>query len=163
MSRPGDWNCRTCNHLNFQRRESCQRCGESRLISSGADFGAAFVGGRGSTSPFPFTTGPDVRPGDWYCTVGNCGAHNFASRSSHHMVLEAAAAVPLLALAGNPVIGYAPGPDVTSITLLIEWSVTDAMARETLVPEDLPIYLELHFSIIWFGVEEERIERGYYI
>jgi hypothetical protein len=25
------------------------------------------------------------------------------------MVLEAAAAVPLLALAGNPVIGYAPG------------------------------------------------------
>ncbi|MED6203806.1 hypothetical protein PIB30_003098 [Stylosanthes scabra] len=84
MSRPGDWNCRTCNHLNFQRRESCQRCGEPRGSSTGAgaggDYGGAF-GGRGSSS-FGFTTGPDVRPGDWYCTVGNCGAHNFASRSS---------------------------------------------------------------------------------
>lgn len=27
-------------------------------------------------------TGPDVRPGDWYCNIGNCGTHNFASRSS---------------------------------------------------------------------------------
>ncbi|KAL1301026.1 RNA-binding protein involved in heterochromatin assembly dri1 [Arachis hypogaea] len=82
MSRPGDWNCRTCNHLNFQRRESCQRCGEPRGVGAGAggDYGGAF-GGRGSSS-FGFTTGPDVRPGDWYCTVGNCGAHNFASRSS---------------------------------------------------------------------------------
>lgn len=79
MSRPGDWNCRTCNHLNFQRRESCQRCGEPK--SGAGDYGAAFGGGRGSPS-FSFTTGPDVRPGDWYCTVGNCGAHNFASRSS---------------------------------------------------------------------------------
>lgn len=73
MSRPGDWKCRTCNHLNFQRRESCQRCGEGRL----GDYGR----GSGSSS-FGFTTGPDVRPGDWYCTIGNCGAHNFASRSS---------------------------------------------------------------------------------
>ncbi|KAF7830271.1 zinc finger Ran-binding domain-containing protein 2-like [Senna tora] len=78
MSRPGDWNCRSCNYLNFQRRESCQRCGEARL---GGDFGG--FGGRGSSSSsFAFTTGPDVRPGDWYCTVANCGAHNFASRSS---------------------------------------------------------------------------------
>ena len=80
MNRPGDWNCRTCNHLNFQRRESCQRCGEPR--SGGGDYGGGFGGGRGSSSFGGFTTGPDVRPGDWYCTVGNCGAHNFASRSS---------------------------------------------------------------------------------
>ncbi|KAH6757568.1 hypothetical protein C2S51_038716 [Perilla frutescens var. frutescens] len=57
MNRPGDWNCRSCQHLNFQRRDSCQRCGDPR-------------------------PGPDVRPGDWYCAVANCGAHNFASRSS---------------------------------------------------------------------------------
>lgn len=40
--------------------------------------------GRGgsSSSPFGFSSGPDVRPGDWYCTFGGCGAHNFASRSS---------------------------------------------------------------------------------
>ncbi|KAF5726917.1 zinc finger family protein [Tripterygium wilfordii] len=75
MSRPGDWNCRSCQHLNFQRRDSCQRCGDTR---SGVDFGA--FGGRGGSS-LGFT-GSDVRPGDWYCTAGNCGAHNFASRSS---------------------------------------------------------------------------------
>ncbi|KAL7164304.1 hypothetical protein ACSBR2_040256 [Camellia fascicularis] len=77
MSRPGDWNCRSCQHLNFQRRDSCHRCGEPKHGERG-DYGS--FGGRGG-SPFGFT-GPDVRPGDWYCAVGNCGAHNFASRSS---------------------------------------------------------------------------------
>ncbi|CAL5405072.1 unnamed protein product [Camellia sinensis] len=77
MSRPGDWNCRSCHHLNFQRRDSCHRCGEPKHGERG-DYGS--FGGRGG-SPFGFT-GPDVRPGDWYCAVGNCGAHNFASRSS---------------------------------------------------------------------------------
>ncbi|XVF74704.1 hypothetical protein PTKIN_Ptkin13bG0132800 [Pterospermum kingtungense] len=76
MNRPGDWNCRSCQHLNFQRRDSCQRCGESRL----GDFGG-YGGGR-SGSSFGFTPGSDVRPGDWYCTAGNCGTHNFASRST---------------------------------------------------------------------------------
>ncbi|XP_034683891.1 TATA-binding protein-associated factor 2N-like [Vitis riparia] len=76
MSRPGDWNCRSCQYLNFQRRDSCQRCGEPRPGDRG-DYGGF---SRGSSS-FGFT-GPDVRPGDWYCTIGNCGAHNFASRSS---------------------------------------------------------------------------------
>ncbi|WCJ40598.1 Ran BP2/NZF zinc finger-like superfamily protein [Euphorbia peplus] len=81
MSRPGDWNCRSCQHLNFQRRDSCQRCGDSRSGTggSGADFGG--FGGRVGSS-FGFSTGSDVRPGDWYCTAGNCGAHNFASRAS---------------------------------------------------------------------------------
>lgn len=75
-SRPGDWNCRSCQHLNFQRRESCQRCGESRS----GEFGG--YGGRSGGSSFGFITGSDVRPGDWYCSAMNCGAHNFASRSS---------------------------------------------------------------------------------
>ncbi|XP_073306329.1 RNA-binding protein involved in heterochromatin assembly dri1-like [Primulina huaijiensis] len=77
MNRPGDWNCRSCHHLNFQRRDSCQRCGDPRPGERG-DYGG--FGGRGGQS-YGFT-GPDVRPGDWYCSVGNCGAHNFASRSS---------------------------------------------------------------------------------
>ncbi|XP_074286435.1 RNA-binding protein involved in heterochromatin assembly dri1-like [Silene latifolia] len=82
MSRPGDWNCRSCSHLNFQRRDSCQRCGDPRSGSfggSGNDFGS--FGGRSPFGGGGFT-GPDVRPGDWYCSIGNCGAHNFASRSS---------------------------------------------------------------------------------
>ncbi|KAF6164577.1 hypothetical protein GIB67_025403 [Kingdonia uniflora] len=77
MNRPGDWNCRSCQHLNFSRRDSCQRCGDSKSGERG-DFGG--FGGRGSSS-FGFS-GSDVRPGDWYCAAGNCGAHNFASRSS---------------------------------------------------------------------------------
>lgn len=83
MSRPGDWNCRSCQHLNFQRRDSCQRCGDMKHGSIGGG-GVGVYGGRGSMinpSVYGFT-GPDVRPGDWYCSIGNCGAHNFASRSS---------------------------------------------------------------------------------
>ncbi|KAL3500349.1 hypothetical protein ACH5RR_039442 [Cinchona calisaya] len=80
MSRPGDWNCRSCQHLNFQRRDSCQRCGEPRPGHERGDFGSFM--GRGNSSSFGLPSGPDVRPGDWYCTFGNCGAHNFASRSS---------------------------------------------------------------------------------
>uniref|UniRef100_A0A453NQ87 RanBP2-type domain-containing protein n=1 Tax=Aegilops tauschii subsp. strangulata TaxID=200361 RepID=A0A453NQ87_AEGTS len=68
--KPGDWDCRSCQHLNFSRRDLCQRCGEPR---SAADRGSGSSFGTG------FGAGSDVRPGDWYCT---CGAHNFASRSS---------------------------------------------------------------------------------
>ncbi|KAJ7962888.1 Ran-binding zinc finger protein [Quillaja saponaria] len=79
MSRPGDWNCRSCQHLNFQRRDSCQRCGDPKYGDIRGDFGG--LGGR-SGSSFGFMSGSDVRPGDWYCNAGNCGTHNFASRSS---------------------------------------------------------------------------------
>ncbi|XP_010925244.1 RNA-binding protein involved in heterochromatin assembly dri1 isoform X1 [Elaeis guineensis] len=81
--KPGDWNCRSCQHLNFSRRDSCQRCGEPRSSSDRSDY-ASFGGGGGgggggrAGSSFGFS-GSDVRPGDWYCS---CGAHNFASRSS---------------------------------------------------------------------------------
>ncbi|XP_008378314.3 transcription initiation factor TFIID subunit 15-like isoform X1 [Malus sylvestris] len=82
MSRPGDWNCRSCNHLNFQRRDSCQRCGDPKS-GERVEYGSFGTGrGGGGGGSYGFTTGPDVRPGDWYCTVGNCAAHNFASRSS---------------------------------------------------------------------------------
>ncbi|XP_042446177.1 ranBP2-type zinc finger protein At1g67325-like isoform X2 [Zingiber officinale] len=79
--KPGDWTCRSCQHLNFSRRDSCQRCSDPR--PTGGDRSSDFFsfgsggGGRGGSS-FGFI-GSDVRPGDWYCS---CGAHNFASRSS---------------------------------------------------------------------------------
>ncbi|KAL1224287.1 hypothetical protein V5N11_034427 [Cardamine amara subsp. amara] len=82
MNRPGDWNCRSCSHLNFQRRDSCQRCREPRPSSISTDLLSSF-GGRPVGSSFGFNAaGPDVRPGDWYCSLGNCGTHNFANRSS---------------------------------------------------------------------------------
>ncbi|KAK1298208.1 hypothetical protein QJS10_CPB14g01094 [Acorus calamus] len=77
--KPGDWNCRQCQHMNFSRRDSCQRCGEQR---SGDFGGGGGFGGRAGGGPSFGFTGSDVRPGDWYCNAGNCGAHNFASRSS---------------------------------------------------------------------------------
>lgn len=54
MNRLGDWNCRSCQHLNFSRRDSCHRCGEARS----GDFGS--FGGRGGSS-FGFS-GFDIRP-----------------------------------------------------------------------------------------------------
>ncbi|CAA6672680.1 unnamed protein product [Spirodela intermedia] len=79
--KPGDWDCGACQHLNFSRRDSCQRCGEPRSgdrpsSSFGAGGGSSF--GASGGSPFG-TGGSDVRPGDWYCP---CGYHNFASRST---------------------------------------------------------------------------------
>ncbi|KAB1225006.1 Zinc finger Ran-binding domain-containing protein 2 [Morella rubra] len=64
----GDWMCGACQHLNFKKRDTCQRCGYPKF------------GG-----PDPSTYGynkTEVLAGDWYCTAMNCGAHNYASRSS---------------------------------------------------------------------------------
>ncbi|XP_022150602.1 transcription initiation factor TFIID subunit 15-like [Momordica charantia] len=85
MNRPGDWHCRSCQHLNFQRRECCQRCGDSKFGVFAGGGGGRLATGRSSV-PSSYggvaSPGSDVRPGDWYCGVGNCGTHNFASRSS---------------------------------------------------------------------------------
>ena len=81
--KPGDWDCRACQHLNFSRRDLCQRCGEPRGAAdrgSGGGGDYANFGGRGGSSfGGGFGAGSDVRPGDWLCS---CGAHNFASRSN---------------------------------------------------------------------------------
>ncbi|KAI4379898.1 hypothetical protein MLD38_006137 [Melastoma candidum] len=84
MNRQGDWTCRSCHHTNFQWRDSCQRCGGPRPVErSGGDFLGSFVVRAASTPPSPFRmTGPDIRPGDWYCAVGNCGTHNFTNRTT---------------------------------------------------------------------------------
>ncbi|KAE8710967.1 Ran BP2/NZF zinc finger-like superfamily protein isoform 3 [Hibiscus syriacus] len=122
MNRLGDWNCRSCQHLNFQRRESCQRCGEFRS--------ADHFGGRGGSS-FGFTTGSDVRPGDWYCTAGNCGTHNFASRSSCFKCGafkdDSAGGFDGDVLRSRGVGG---GRDAMSTTLQAEWNVSDAVPQE---------------------------------
>ncbi|KAE8811982.1 putative RNA-binding protein C17H9.04c-like [Hordeum vulgare] len=67
--KPGDWNCNSCQHLNFSRRDFCQRCRATRSDLQLGD--GRCIGG--------VLTSLDVRPGDWYC---NCGYHNFASRSN---------------------------------------------------------------------------------
>ncbi|KAF7151956.1 hypothetical protein RHSIM_Rhsim02G0196500 [Rhododendron simsii] len=129
-SRPGDWNCRSCQHLNFQRRDSCQRCGEPRPGDRGGDYGSFGGRGGGGGSQFSFSTGPDVRPGDWYCTVGNCGAHNFASRSSCFKCGLFKEDSSSGGFDGD--MSRTRGQGAMSTTLLAGWSVSNAMHLETL-------------------------------
>ncbi|KAG6772778.1 hypothetical protein POTOM_024198 [Populus tomentosa] len=133
MSRPGDWNCRSCQHLNFQRRDSCQRCGDPR--PGERDHYGSF-GGRSSGGSFGFT-GPDVRPGDWYCTAGNCGAHNFASRSS---CFKCGVSKDESSGGGlDADMSRMRGPVATSTTLLAGLNAIDAMHQENLAAATLRI------------------------
>ncbi|KAL3535831.1 hypothetical protein ACH5RR_004292 [Cinchona calisaya] len=68
-SREGDWVCAACQHSNFKRRDACQKCGCPKYASP-ADISAYRI------------NRTEVLPGDWYCTGMNCGAHNYASRTS---------------------------------------------------------------------------------
>ncbi|KAH6818449.1 Ran BP2/NZF zinc finger-like superfamily protein [Perilla frutescens var. frutescens] len=70
--RQGDWMCGACQHLNFTKRESCQRCGCPKYGDAGAYANAMAMQ----------KTAADVLAGDWYCGAINCGAHNYASRTS---------------------------------------------------------------------------------
>ncbi|CAA2998675.1 zinc finger Ran-binding domain-containing 2-like isoform X1 [Olea europaea subsp. europaea] len=65
----GDWMCAACQHLNFKKRESCQRCSCPKYASE------ADVSAYG-------TNRTEVLAGDWYCGTLNCGSHNYASRTS---------------------------------------------------------------------------------
>ncbi|KAI3512345.1 hypothetical protein L1887_19660 [Cichorium endivia] len=67
MSTPADWICGSCNHLNFHWRQACRRCKDPQP----QDITLTYAPG-----PRVFT----FRPGDWFCDVGICQAHNFASR-----------------------------------------------------------------------------------
>lgn len=68
MSREGgDWMCPACQHLNFKKRESCQRCSCPKF-ASGAEVSSYAV------------HKTEMLAGDWYCGGMNCGAHNYASR-----------------------------------------------------------------------------------
>ncbi|CAI0629150.1 unnamed protein product [Linum tenue] len=64
----GDWMCAACQHQNFKKREGCQRCGYPKY--GGPDV-ATYLYNR-----------TEVLAGDWYCIGMNCGAHNYASRTS---------------------------------------------------------------------------------
>ena len=100
----GDWDCPKCNNSNFSFRTECNRCGEPRGDARGAprnDRRSGFDrrnndrrggfdrrGGRdGSRGGFDRRGGRDgnrggyeAKPGDWTCN--DCGANNFASRTS---------------------------------------------------------------------------------
>ncbi|XP_021741358.1 zinc finger Ran-binding domain-containing protein 2-like [Chenopodium quinoa] len=73
MSWGGDWMCGACQYINFKKREICQSCGFSKY------------GGQDDASAYGHNTATNrtqVLAGDWYCQSMNCGAHNYASRTS---------------------------------------------------------------------------------
>ena len=73
MSWAGDWMCGACQHMNFKKRDSCQKCNFPKN------------GSVADTSTYMYNMNvnrTEVLPGDWYCNAVNCGAHNYASRTS---------------------------------------------------------------------------------
>ncbi|CAK9170926.1 unnamed protein product [Ilex paraguariensis] len=69
MSREGDWMCPSCQHMNFKKRDTCQRCSCPKY--AGTDVSASYGIGR-----------TEVLAGDWYCNAITCKSHNYASRKS---------------------------------------------------------------------------------
>lgn len=68
----GDWMCGVCEHVNFKKREACQRCGYPK-------YGGPDPSTYDQYNIIHSKSTDEVLAGDWYC---NCGAHNYASRSS---------------------------------------------------------------------------------
>ncbi|XP_069157479.1 RNA-binding protein cabeza isoform X10 [Procambarus clarkii] len=72
-SKPGDWDCPSCQFSNFASRTACFKC---RTPKDGDSFGSGGrVGGGGGGGGGGMR---DMRPGDWACQ--KCQFHNFSSR-----------------------------------------------------------------------------------
>ncbi|GJV27985.1 zinc finger, RanBP2-type containing protein [Tanacetum coccineum] len=65
----GYWMCASCQHLNFKKRDTCQRCHCPKFTTPDE----VSVYGMNRT---------EVLAGDWYCATFNCGTHNYASRTA---------------------------------------------------------------------------------
>ncbi|MCD7473312.1 hypothetical protein HAX54_015093 [Datura stramonium] len=84
MSREGDWMCAACQHLNFKKRDACQRCSFPKYATP-ADVS---MYGLNKT---------EVMAGDWYSSAMNCGG-----------VMDR---MQVLFLVGRVVIGFAAVQD----------------------------------------------------
>nr|KAJ0189904.1 hypothetical protein LSAT_V11C800412760 [Lactuca sativa] len=64
----GDWMCGACQHINFKKRDACQRCQCPKFATPTemSNYGIDRT---------------EVLAGDWYCSTFNCGSHNYASRT----------------------------------------------------------------------------------
>ncbi|KAI3711681.1 hypothetical protein L1987_70221 [Smallanthus sonchifolius] len=65
----GDWMCAACQHLNFKKRDACQRCHCPKFARP--DEVSSYGMNR-----------TEILAGDWYCATFNCGTHNYASRTA---------------------------------------------------------------------------------
>ncbi|MCD7473313.1 hypothetical protein HAX54_015094 [Datura stramonium] len=90
MSREGDWMCAACQHLNFKKRDACQRCSCPKYETS-ADV-STYGLNRTEVLAGDWNDGTRMRAYDAACLflVGRvvigysrigCGRHNYASRA----------------------------------------------------------------------------------
>ncbi|KAL8501237.1 hypothetical protein ACS0TY_020694 [Phlomoides rotata] len=93
----GDWMCAACQHINFKKRESCQRCSCPKYAAAAAEV----------CSYAPHRT-EEVLAGDWYCSAMNCGSHNYASRTTCYRC-GAYAAMSMASPAYDSVPGWKTG------------------------------------------------------
>lgn len=83
MSCAGDWMCGVCQHMNFKKRELCQRCGFSKYSDQGqVDMASTYVHSISNNNNNSNNRVAEVLPGDWYCPIFSCKAHNYASRTN---------------------------------------------------------------------------------
>ncbi|CAH1432860.1 unnamed protein product [Lactuca virosa] len=86
----GDWMCGACQHINFKKRDACQRCQCPKFATPAemSNYGIDRT---------------EVLAGDWYCSTFNCGSHNYASRTAITLTIL----VPFQV--GKVAIGFAIG------------------------------------------------------
>eukprot|EP00933_Yihiella_yeosuensis_P002998 TRINITY_DN10527_c0_g1_i1.p1 TRINITY_DN10527_c0_g1~~TRINITY_DN10527_c0_g1_i1.p1 ORF type:complete len:437 (-),score=68.19 TRINITY_DN10527_c0_g1_i1:107-1417(-) len=69
----GDWNCPACGDHQFERNQTCRKCGEPKPRESEGRYGA-HPRAREQAPPRRESERP-FKPGDWSCP--NCGDHQF--------------------------------------------------------------------------------------
>ncbi|KAL7134718.1 hypothetical protein ABFS83_11G044900 [Erythranthe nasuta] len=72
----GDWMCNACQHINFKKRDSCQRCSCPKFATA-AQISSYSIQLKSSNN-----ITDQMMAGDWYCGSTNCGTHNYASRGA---------------------------------------------------------------------------------
>ncbi|KAF3659576.1 putative zinc finger CCCH domain-containing protein 19-like [Capsicum annuum] len=85
MSREGDWMCAACQHLNFKKRDACQRCSCPKYATpvDVAMYGLKKKQMSWLETGYGYDSSalPGWKSGDWICSRIGCGMHNYASRA----------------------------------------------------------------------------------
>ncbi|CAN4096413.1 unnamed protein product [Withania somnifera] len=88
MSRDGDWMCAACQHVNFKKRDACQRC--SYVLAGDWYCRAMNCGSHNYASRsscylcgviYDASALPGWKSGGWICSRLGCAMHNYASRA----------------------------------------------------------------------------------
>uniref|UniRef100_A0A0D3EQ27 RanBP2-type domain-containing protein n=1 Tax=Oryza barthii TaxID=65489 RepID=A0A0D3EQ27_9ORYZ len=99
MRKPGDWSCRSCQYVNFCKREACQRgwevkpgdwCCRCCAVNNYASRGSCFKCGAAKNDSaaavaqgwgFSVASQAGWKNGDWICPRMECNVQNYANRT----------------------------------------------------------------------------------